>query len=212
MRVYYFTSAKYGLDNLKNKRLKISDFSNLNDPFELLGIEMSDKGVRKTLRHKKIDIAKNKGLLCFSRSRYDPVQWAHYADNHKGLCLGFDVADENLKEIKYVSSRLAKSTLDDPKNVDKILTTKFKHWAYEQEHRLVIDIDVTRANGDICFEEFSEDMVLKEVYIGCESRLEFNDIKSSYSSKEKNVIVKYTRPAFKDFRIVWDQKKKSDHT
>jgi hypothetical protein len=211
VRVYYFTSAKYGLDNLKKKRLKISDFSNLNDPFELLGVEMSDKDVRKALQFEKSSIAKNKGLLCFSESKYDPVQWAHYGENHKGICLGFDVSDKNLKKIKYVSSRLAKSTLNDPEKLDKILTTKFKHWEYEQEHRLIIDITGKKSENRLFFEEFSDDIVLKEIYIGCQSDLKFKDIKTNYNSKEKNVLVKHTRPAFKDFRIVWDQKKKSEH-
>jgi hypothetical protein len=62
------------------------------------------------------------------------------------------------------------------------------------------------------FKEFGCDMVLKEVYIGCESELNFDDITSSYDSGDKSVIVKITRPSFRDFRIVWDQSKKSVRT
>ena len=42
MRVYKFLNAKYGLEALKNRRLKIARISDLNDPFELLGVNLSD--------------------------------------------------------------------------------------------------------------------------------------------------------------------------
>jgi len=75
MRVFYFTSAKWGLESIKKARLKVSDFSNVNDPFELLGIEMRDKNVRRAMKFEKSKISKNSGLVCFSENKYDPVQW-----------------------------------------------------------------------------------------------------------------------------------------
>jgi hypothetical protein len=211
MLVFYFTGEKYGLSNLENKHLKVSDFSNLNDPFELLGIEMSDKDVRTALQFEKSLIAKTKGLLCFSENKYDPVQWAHYGDNHRGLCLGFEIPEKSLKKVKYVSSRLAKTTLEDPEKQEKILTTKFKHWEYERERRVIVSLGDIRSLNGLAFQKFSPDLVLKEIYIGCRSRLSFSDIQNSYESGERKILVKHTRPAFKDFRIVWDRKKKSSH-
>jgi len=61
-------------------------------------------------------------------------------------------------------------------------------------------------------ENFGSEMALKEVYIGCKSELTFDDISSSFDSGNKSVIVKITRPSFRDFRIVWDQSKKSVRT
>ena len=213
MIVYYFTSAKYGIENLKNRRLKVSDFSNVNDPFELLGIELRDKDVRKAVNFEKSQISKRYGLLCFSEDKYNPVQWAHYADNHKGVCLGFDIPEKKLKKVKYVAERLARETLDQPDCNEKLLTTKFNHWSYEQERRLIVDLDSSQINGGgLRFESFSDEMVLKEVYIGCKSELKFADISSAYKSGNKSVITKVTRPSFRDFRIVWDQSKKSERT
>ncbi|MGR3971371.1 DUF2971 domain-containing protein [Shewanella sp. 1180_01] len=213
MIVYYFTSAEYGIENLRNRRLKVSDFSNVNDPFELLGIELQDKGVRKTVNFEKSQISKRYGLLCFSEDKYNPVQWAHYADNHKGVCLGFDIPEKKLKKVKYVAERLARETLDQPDCNEKLLTTKFNHWSYEQERRLIVDLNSNQINGDgLRFESFSDEMVLKEVYIGCKSELKFADISSAYKSGNNSVITKVTRPSFRDFRIVWDQSKKSERT
>jgi hypothetical protein len=209
MRVYYFTSAIHGLENIKRNRIKISDFSNLNDPFELLGIEMSDRDVREAVRFEKSKIARNTGLICFSETKYDPVQWAHYTDNHKGVCLGFDVPKEKLKEVKYVSERLAKSTLTDTNKVEKLLTTKFKHWSYEMEWRLIIDTNYLNNSGELMFESFSDSLILKEVYIGCQSALKFEDVISNTGVKNNSITIKHTRPSFKGFRIVWDQSKRS---
>jgi hypothetical protein len=38
MRVFYLTGAQFALSNLALRRVKISRFEDLNDPFELLGI------------------------------------------------------------------------------------------------------------------------------------------------------------------------------
>jgi len=213
MLFYYFTSAKYGIENLKNERLKISDFSNVNDPFELLGIELRDEVVRKAVNFEKSKISEKYGLLCFSEDKYNPVQWAHYADNHKGVCLGFEIDEKKLRKVKYVSERLVKETLNQADCNEKLLTTKFSHWSYEQERRLIIqNTNDSIANQGLRFKEFDSDMLLKEVYIGCKSDLVFADIVDAYASKNKSVIVKVTRPSFRDFRIVWDKSKKSVRT
>jgi len=152
-------------------------------------------------------------LLCFSEDKYNPVQWAHYADNHKGVCFGFEVPEKKLRKVKYVSKRLARDTLGQPDCNEKLLTTKFSHWSYEQERRLILELAnyFSDSNG-LRFEDFGNNMVLKEVYIGCKSELTFDDITSYYKSGDKSVIVKITRPSFRGFRIVWDQSKKSVRT
>ena len=222
MLVFYFTTEKHGLSDLENRHLKVSDFSNLNDPFELLGIETSDKDVRTALKLDKSLIAETKGLLCFSENKYDPVQWAHYGDNHKGICLDFEIPEKHLKKIRYVSSRLAKSTLENPDREEKRLTTKFKHWEYEKERRMILNLDNLSSINDnpddliyrddgLIFRRFFHDMILKEIYIGCRSSLEYKDIQNKCKSINGKVIIKHTRVAFKDFRIVWDRKRKSAH-
>lgn len=210
MLLYYFTCAKYGLENLRNRRFKISDFSNVNDPFELLGVQLGDKSVRHALTFQKNKISKSTGLLCFSEDKYNPVQWANYADKHKGICLGFEIPEQSVRKVKYVSERLDKSTLDEPDCNEKLLITKFKNWQYEKERRLLLKLSDYPKNGrGYRFKSFDETLLLKEVYIGCKSSVKYKDIASAYSSDAKSVIVKFTRPAFRDFRIVWDQTKKS---
>jgi hypothetical protein len=47
-----------------------------------------------------------------SRSWENPVLWSHYAEGHKGVCLGFDVKEELLEEVKY-ADELLKARLND---------------------------------------------------------------------------------------------------
>ncbi|MGH9611570.1 MAG: hypothetical protein ACRD4P_00670 [Bryobacteraceae bacterium] len=37
---FHFICEKYGLDDIKNRRLKISQIQDLNDPFEFLGFDL----------------------------------------------------------------------------------------------------------------------------------------------------------------------------
>ena len=105
MRVYYFIRKKYGLENLTKKRLKVARIDYLNDPFEFMAVDLSDRDFRLGVEKMKRDLSKDFGILCFSKFWDNPVQWTHYADRHKGLCLGFDVPDEYLAKINYIDSR-----------------------------------------------------------------------------------------------------------
>src|SRR5687767_14278862 len=96
MRVYHLSNAEFALSNIALRRIKISRFSDLNDPFELLGANLKDKNYREAFRLTRDELHNDKGLLCFSRSWGNPVLWSHYADKHRGICLGFDVSDHLL--------------------------------------------------------------------------------------------------------------------
>src|SRR5574340_35150 len=101
MRIYYFTKANHGLAAIRDRRLKVARIHELNDPFEFLGVELSDPEFRKVLTETKRQLSTGHGLLCFSKSWRHPMLWAHYADKHGGVCLGFDVNDDKLENVSY---------------------------------------------------------------------------------------------------------------
>lgn len=210
MKVFYFTSSEYALQNIDRSRIKISRFDNLNDPFELLGIELTDKNVRDALKQEKSLIATNLGLICFSTDWQNPVHWGHYANNHKGICLGFEINDDRLHKVDYVKKRLSTDFFHNSDRQEKLLTTKFSHWSYEQEQRVIINLNqrIPDSNG-LYFEEFSESIVLKEVIIGCESSIKQKDIAELCKSNNHRVRIFNSRAAFREFKIVWDRSKKS---
>jgi hypothetical protein len=95
MKLYHYMDEYFGLQNLANRRIKASTFDRLNDSFELLGIETSDPEIRAALKEMKRSVAAKFGILCFSKIWSNPVQWAHYADNHQGLCIELELADKD---------------------------------------------------------------------------------------------------------------------
>ncbi|HCH3381892.1 TPA: DUF2971 domain-containing protein [Vibrio parahaemolyticus] len=156
------------MDNLKNKRLKVSNINNLNDPFEMLCVQLINKTTKCKLLNAKQMTAERYGILCFSRNWSNPVQWGHYADNHKGLCLVFEIPDSDLKKVDYVSKRIHPDSIDleNEAEVYRILTTKFEHWRYEQEHRSIYVLGALQKENELFFKGFGQDLKLKKVIIG----------------------------------------------
>lgn len=56
MRAYKFLDAHFGLRSLTEKRLKISTLRDLNDPFELLPYELSNRMHRMAMRQMLVDM------------------------------------------------------------------------------------------------------------------------------------------------------------
>ena len=138
MRVYHFIDEPHGLDDLRRRRLKIATIEDSNDPFELSSIALDTPARREAWGKFKLEMTLRFGILCFSLDWHNPVQWSHYADRHRGLCLAFDVPDTLINQVEYRKTRHKATLLDnfDEHVAKTILTTKYKHWEYEREVRL----------------------------------------------------------------------------
>jgi len=209
MRLYHFLSAKYGLDDLEHSRLKIAQFRDLNDPFELAAADISDPLNRQILRGWKNDIQTKWGVMCFSRSWRNPVLWSHYADKHRGLCLGFDVADQFLLPIKYSKNRikidfvqLQKSGALNQNVMLRLLGTKFVDWKYEKEVRLCSELKEQDLKTGLFYCEFSDDLRLVEVIAGPLCELTEKEIRDTRSACSHSVKIIKSRLAFQKFNIV----------
>ncbi|MDQ9091037.1 DUF2971 domain-containing protein [Pseudoalteromonas haloplanktis] len=208
MKLYHYMDEVFGLKNLSNRRIKASTFDNLNDPFELLGIETSTPNIRLSLNKMKLDVSRKFGILCFSKIWSNPVQWAHYANNHKGICVELDLSNkEDTREVKYYSERLKSNLIYDRNFPLKLLLSKFKHWEYEQEYRTIRELNNFEKEDGLYFQPFNENMKLSKVIIGCQSKLTRSQVESSLSAQEQGVEIIYSRPAFKSFEIVKYQNK-----
>lgn len=200
MRLFHFLNAEYGLKDIRERRLKIARIDALNDPFEFLGADVSNRQRRTLLNGTKASLAKKHGLLCFSKNWQDPVQWAHYAANHSGLCLGFDISDHLPRQISYVNSRFNWSDEIDENFMTQLLFTKFSHWSYEDEYRMYTDLK--DCEDGLYFADFSETLQLKAVIVGARANVTREQLADALGDLQASVETFKVRPAFRSFRIV----------
>lgn len=153
MKLYYFTEAHWALQALRFQCLKVSNFSELNDPFELLSPIGIDKVKRSIFKRNKARLAEVFRLICFSDKFLSPVMWSHYSSRHKGIVLEFEVADMLVERVIYERDR---PILEEEEFVNlsdgelevfmrKLMRTKFREWSYEREWRLLLLKSETRS-------------------------------------------------------------------
>jgi hypothetical protein len=206
MRVYQFMDPDTGLIVLKSRRLRISRLDRLNDPFEFLGADLSNRNHRRALRAMKTTLAKNRGMLCFSKSWRNPVLWGHYAKKHQGLCLGFEMPSKLLTQVNYVTSRFNWPDELTLAFVEKTLVSKFVHWSYEDEYRAWAGLD--EIDDGHYYMNFSAELDLKQVLVGAESLVTRAQIRDALGDLANGVEAFKVRAAFKSFRIVRNKNEK----
>ena len=209
MRLFYFTSERFGLEAIRDKRLKLARISELNDPLEWLATR-GNKFDRKLLNKIKNSANQNFGLICMSENWQHPLLWGHYADKHNGLCLGFDVTNNaKFRKVNYVAERISPdyfSKLTDPASISPSFIehalTKFDGWEYEAERRTYQKLLNKDPVSGLYFHGFTEDMQLKQVIVGAHSSVTRAKLKEVLGSLAPSVTCFKARPGFKKFEIV----------
>ncbi len=208
MRAYKFLDQKYGLKTITERRLRRTRIGELNDPFELRPYDLSNTNHRWAFDRTRNEIAQRFGLLCFSANWTDPVIWAHYADKHRGLCLGFEILAAKTKKVYYI-----REPLPFPKELiqleyetkfqmaEKMIYTKFSNWEYEREIRTFTDLE----EG---FFNFCDELQLVEVFVGAECRITEKTVNRALGSLANDVSVKKVRAAYATFQMVEDMESK----
>jgi hypothetical protein len=212
MRVYHFTTAKHGLEDIRLRRLKVARIGDLNDPFEFLQVASRNPKTRGRYQYHKRGLAEFMGLLCFSANWGNPVQWSHYADRHRGICLGFDVAaSTDMKQVRYVDTMIKPNLRGMKKegpaanaHVMDLLTLKFRHWEYEQEHRLFIRLEEREKESGLYFFDFGAGgpMKLREIIVGERSPASQEEVAAALGDLASEVTTCKARLAFRKFEVV----------
>lgn len=198
---------------LPSRQMKLSRFSQLNDPFELASVNLSDKTIRARMKELQNFWEESMGVMCFSKHWSSPVMWAHYAEQHKGVCLGFEFTGSHAVEMNYGMKRLDLVSHDaltangaSAELFRRILALKYEHWSYEEEWRLFGRLNDAAPNG-MFFYPFNPEFELREIIVGarCDATLEsFNPILANYPAP---IIIRKARPAFQTFTMVPHQGK-----
>jgi hypothetical protein len=169
-RVYKFTSAFYGLSNLRSGKLKLSTIDDLNDPFDLTSIDTTDLAIDEALESYVRRMRGSIGILCFSRNWDNILLWSHYGASHTGICLGFDVPDDYDVDVHYQPNLIQ---IRGPQDVNeelqlRMLRTKHENWSYEQEVRLIVKINDPPDEKGLWWYDFGPQLELKEVIAGAQ--------------------------------------------
>lgn len=169
--------TRFYVDGELRKYVNVNDTTKINHAFNE---NMSSAVVKKkvSLEQDLINFTKeieDLGILSLAESNKNLLMWAHYADDHKGMCLEFTRKKNNLfsddksvHKIHYSESHptLRAKALSDPIATEaskrRILYTKSSHWEYEEEWRHIVD------SGNMLY---SWPGSLKTVYFGCKTDL-----------------------------------------
>ncbi len=155
MKIFKYHTININLlQSLRKETNWYSKLHLLNDPFECFFIDNTNSSTYK-------DLVSELCVCCFSKNMNEILMWSHYADNHRGVCIEYEITDEEvikgrLIEVKYnnelsifdkiermPSGHLSLNTTTN----GKFLITKFKNWSYEEELRTYIISDEPTSNG-----------------------------------------------------------------
>lgn len=217
MRVFHFLEKRRAVESLIYERLKISLFNDMNDPFELLGVNLRKKSDRQAFYQLKKEVSEEMGAICFSKSWSSPVLWSHYGERHRGVVLGFDIPTDHAHKISYTGNRLQQEMEESLEDQEedlgyKLLTTKFEHWVYEDEVRMLIKLEDAHKENGIYFLPYCNALQLKEIIIGPRCDLTSEHILKLAPSSQKGVQITTSRLAFKSYAVVPNKKYKAVQT
>ncbi len=175
-RVYKFTTAEHGLCNIEQGRLKISTIDDLNDPFDLAPFDTTQPEFQRAQEALVTYYRNHAGLLCFSRNWDNLLLWSHYGAGHKGICSGFDIADD-VPGVNYDTDvlyqpnviRISQADNIDYQMMDRLLRTKHECWSYEQEVRVFVGLNDPPDAKGLRWAKFGPVLDLKEVIIGAQA-------------------------------------------
>jgi hypothetical protein len=191
MRVYKFYPAHWAHEALIKRRIKVSPIDELNDPFEYLSLDVSERRVRAWATNFRKIASDGSGIISFSRNWKQPLLWAHYADSHRGIALGFDVPDHLMLAMVYIENRIrppfdVDQFPDKRKDlVERMLRSKHAEWQYEDEVRLHRKLENCIVECGNYFAPFNRVTVLKEVILGARyESANLNCLQNDLSTKE----------------------------
>lgn len=208
MRLYYFTKPEHGLENIRKRRIKIARIKDLNDPYEFIPL-MGDRALRKGMREMKRLADAEFGIVCFTSNWDHPMMWSHYADRHRGVCLGFDIINARpIIPIEYTPNLLQEKDfmvrkIDDINALDYMRTwfVKYEAWAYEAEKRMVFHLKEEEEDNGLYFHRFEPALRLAEVVVGAESDITRQQVEAAIGDLQ-NVELTKARLAFQRFAVV----------
>ena len=109
------------------------------------------QGLRK-IRSNFASLKERIGISCFCESENSLLMWAHYADNHRGICVEYNLLETNQQlnftpvSVIYSNTKAHFNSLN-PETSEQdayelfiqSVTSKSPEWSYEKEWRIIQD-------------------------------------------------------------------------
>jgi Protein of unknown function (DUF2971) len=121
--------------------------------------------------------SKHFGVLSLTKDYLDTLMWSKYADNHKGVCFGFDKSETPFKHAKEVlyCDEMPLLESDDLSSSDLFVLTKEKKWEFQKEFRVA-----RKGSGPILFNK----KAIKLTLFGCKtSHEDIEEVKSWFRAE-----------------------------
>ena len=227
--LYKYWSFKSAIRFLKDNTIKYSSCDEFNDPFEgtfcLIG-DISKKERSEFIKRFVPTFQKDKllgtipydtlkalmtkvikesvrcvGIFCMAEKNDNLLMWAHYAHEHEGVCLKFDLlkdtkAFSSLHKVVYTTDYLNFNFVTDYFRVNDILVHKSVDWMYEKEYRILKlnGVGLGRVNPE----------ALVEIDFGCRMSKENKQVIKSLISSNPNYSIQFKQAAMhsNDYNIL----------
>lgn len=208
-----FKYTQYRREFFDNFYLKLSMFGEFNDPFELVPgnfiSTLSEEEANEfysypssfndpaTYLDKFVEVQAGAracvGVICFTSTNDNILMWSHYANNHEGICIEFDLENSffngkykkscfdvfsgstvvdhyaNIGVISRVKYSTERPTFIDPSEISydtEFWFIKSNDWAYENEYRLLLPTDHAIREKEMLFYKIDKASI-KSVIVGC---------------------------------------------
>jgi len=170
----FFEANRLAFSHLKNFQ-EFQTFARANIALMVNMLEADTPKLDKTLDILNT-LSETSGVVCFSSDPLHPLMWAHYAEAHRGVVIEFDETADLFNSIAFLkvdynAFRVGYNPdgTDQRQMVELFVKRKSKHWEYEQEFRLLVELSTTHkqvTGGKTMFLMDVEPAAIKSVTLG----------------------------------------------
>ena len=235
----YYSDTKLNFETIKNNSMWYSAPCNFNDIFDCnisiddekifnnaLNLFPNKRGVRTgSPMWKKLKEEINRGLYmletqfnelrnttgisCFSEREDSLLMWAHYANNHRGICVEYNLLNINKElgvtavPIIYSNDRTCFDSIESYGEKDiweffiESLTSKSMEWNYEKEWRIIRDQVACGSQWDVNKKGALLKMIRPDsIILGCATNLEFEKEIMRYCDDNKIKLYKMKKDQY----------------
>lgn len=171
----------------------------------------SAKGLRDMFAQMRSAI----GIACLSELDDSLLMWAHYANNHRGMCVEYELLEIN-KQLKFTpvpiiyseervrfnSLNLSEIEKDTTKIFIESLTSKSPEWNYEKEWRIIREDSACGDKWDAGKKGALLEMIRpSSIILGCMAEFEFKKSIQAYCEENKISLYRMERDT-KQYRLI----------